>query len=183
MEFQNIYIPIDIIDIIYKKIPKLKDKENFYKVNKSFYKNYHEKTKMYYLEVYLNIDYLKFYNLLNKYDYEKVDMKYLEKICFESFKYLNSYAYIYLGNTQKFGDYRFIFELLFKYDIITKYMIEQNYPHFYTHFYPFLEKSIVKNNRKKTIDNINNSDMLFSLKRKFIPNSKKNSTQWIHLVE
>ena len=183
MEIQNIYIPIDIIDIIYKKITKLKDKENFYKVNKFMIENYHEKTKMYYLELYLNIDYLKFYNLLNKYDYEKVDIEYLERICFESFKYLNSYTYIYLGNTQKFGDYRFIFELLYKYDIITKYMIEQNYPHFYTHFYPFLEKSIVKNNRKKTIDNINNSDMLFSLKRKFIPYSNKDNIKWIHLVE
>ena len=81
MEIQNIYIPIDIIDIIYKKIPKLKDKENFYKVNKSFYESYHKKTKMYYLEVYLNVDYLKFYNLLNKYDYEKVDIEYLKRIC------------------------------------------------------------------------------------------------------
>ena len=54
---------------------------------------------MYYLELYLNIDYLKFYNLLNKYDYEKVDMEYLERICFESFKYLNSYTYTYLDNT------------------------------------------------------------------------------------
>ena len=90
MEIQNIYIPIDIIDIIYKKITKLKDKESFYKVNKIFYENYHEKTKMYYLEVYLNVDYLKFYYLLNKYDYEKVDIPYLEKICFESIKFLNS---------------------------------------------------------------------------------------------
>ena len=96
---------------------------------------------------------------------------------------MNSYTYIYLGNIRGFGDYRFIFELLYKYNIITKYMIEQNYPHFYTHFYPFLEKSIVKNNRKKTIDNINNSDMLFSLKRKFIPNYNKNNYKWIHLVE
>ena len=183
MEIQNIYIPIDIIDIIYKKIPKLKDKENFYKVNKSFYENYHEKTKMYYLEVYLNVDYLKFYNLLNKYDYEKVDIEYLKRICFESIKYLNLYKYIYLDNIRGFGDYRFIFELLFKYDIINSYMIEQNSPHFHTHFYPFLEKSIVKNNRKKTIENINNSDMLFSLKRKFIPKSEKNKTQWIHLFE
>ena len=183
MEFQNIYIPIDIIDIIYKKIPKLKDKENFYKVNKFMIENYHEKTKMYYLELYLNIDYLKFYNLLNKYDYEKEDMEYLEKICFESFKYLNSYTYIYLGNTQKFGDYRFIFELLYKYDIINKYMIKQYSPHFYKHFYPFIEKSIVKNDRNKTIENINNSDMIFSLKRKFKPFSKKNKINWVQLVE
>ena len=102
---------------------------------------------------------------------------------FESIKYLNLYKYIYLDNIRGFGDYRFIFELLFKYDIINSYMIEQNSPHFHTHFYPFLEKSIVKNNRKKTIENINNSDMLFSLKRKFIPKSEKNKTQWIHLFE
>lgn len=183
MEIQNIYIPLDIIDIIYKKITKLKDKENFYKVNKSFYESYHEKTKMYYLEVYLNVDYLKFYNLLNKYDYEKVDIEYLKRICFASFKYLNSYTYIYLGNIRGFGDYRFIFELLYKYDIINKYMIQKYSPHFYKHFYPFIEKSIVKNDRNKTIENINNSDMIFSLKRKFKPFSKKNKINWIQLVE
>ena len=183
MEIQNIYIPIDIIDIIYKKITKLKDKENFYKVNKSFYENYHEKTKMYYLELYLNIDYLKFYNLLNKYDYEKEDMEYLEKICFESIKFLNSDKYVFLNNTQGFGDYRFIFELLYKYDIINKYMLKQNSPHFHTYFYPDIIKSIVKNDRKKTIKNINNSQMIFPLKRKFIPCSYKNKTKWIHLVE
>ena len=183
MEIQNIYIPIDIIDIIYKKITKLKDKENFYKVNKSFYESYHEKTKMYYLEVYLNVDYLKFYNLLNKYDYEKVDIPYLEKICFESIKFLNSDKYVYLNNTQGFGDYRFIFELLYKYDIINKYMLKQNSPHFYKHFYPFIEKSIIKNVRKQTIENINNSEMLSGLKRKFIPNSKKNNIAWGYLFE
>ena len=40
-----------------------------------------------------------------------------------------------------------------------------------------------KNDRNKTIENINNSDMIFSLKRKFKPFSKKNKINWIQLVE
>ena len=182
MEFNYIYIPNEIINIIYKNL-KFNDKKNFTKVNKFMIKNYHKTTQMYSLELYVNRDYLRFYKLINKYDYIKEDIEYIKKICFESFKYLNSYAYIYLGNTQKFGDYRFIFELLYKYDIINKYMIQKYSPHFYKHFYPFIEKSIVKNDREKTIENINNSDMIFSLKRKFKPFSKKNKINWVQLVE
>ena len=180
MEFNNIYIPNDIINIIYKNLPKLNDKMNFTKVNKFMFKNNYNKTQIYTLELYLNLDYLKFYNLINKYDYPKEDLEYLKKICFEALKYMNT---IWLNNTQGFGDYRFIFELLYKYDIINKYIIQKNTPHFYKHFYSFLDKSIVKNDREKTIENINNSDMLFALKRKFKPRSRKNKVDWVYLVE
>ena len=180
MEFNNIYIPNDIINIIYKNLPKLNDKMNFTKVNKFMFKKNYNKTQIYTLELYLNLDYLKFYNLINKYDYPKEDLEYLKKICFESLKYMNT---IWLNNIQGFGDYRFIFELLYKYDIINKYIIQKNTPHFYKHFYSFMDKSIVKNDRKKTIENINNSDMLFTLKRKFKPYSRKNKIEWVYLVE
>ena len=182
MELGDFYISDDIINIIYNNLYII-DKINFTIVNKYMFTNYYNKTQMYHLDFFLNNDYIKFYNLLNKYDYEKVDIPYLEKICFESIKFLNSDKYVYLNNTQGFGDYRFIFELLYKYDIINKYMIKQYSPHFYKHFYSFIEKSIVKNDRNKTIENINNSDMIFSLKRKFKPFSKKNKINWIQLVE
>jgi len=183
MEFNNIYIPYDIINIIYKNLNKFKDKRSFTEVNKCMLKYYYKKTQMYSLEIYVNKDYIRFYNLINKYDYEKEDLEYLKKICFETMKHLNLHYCIYLDDIHGFGDYRFIFELLYKYDIINKYMFKQNSPHFYKHFYPFMEKSIIKNERKQTIENINNSEMLYSLKRKFIPNSKKNNIEWVYLFE
>ena len=182
MDINNIYIPNEIINIIYKNL-KIYDKKNFTKVNKFMIKNYHKKTQMYSLELCVNKDYLRFYKLINKYDYIKEDIEYIKKICFEAIKYLNLHYCIYLDDINGFGDYRFIFELLYKYDIINKYMIKQYSPHFYKHFYPFIEKSIVKNDRNKTIENINNSDMIFSLKRKFKPFYKKHNINWIQLVE
>ena len=38
---------------------------NFTKVNKFMFKNNYNETQKYTLELYLNIDYLKFYNLIN----------------------------------------------------------------------------------------------------------------------
>ena len=149
MEFHNIYIPNEIINIIYKSL-KFNDKNNFTKVNKFMIKNYHKKTQMYSLELYLNNDYLTFYNLIYKYDYEKEDLEFLKYVCFEAMRYLNVGDYIYL-------DYRYIFELLYNYDVINKYMIKKNCPYFYKCNYQYIIKSIVKNNRNKTIENINKS--------------------------
>ena len=76
MDIQDIYIPPEIVDIIFSKI-EYKNKKKFILINKYLYKKYNKVIHFYRLDIHLNNDYYKFYTLLNKYNY-KEDKEYLK---------------------------------------------------------------------------------------------------------
>ena len=178
-KYKIIYIPNDIINIVMDKLNRYEDKNNFSMTNSFIYKNYHKRVKIYKLEKYLNKDYIRFYNLLQIYDYEKEDLEYLKKICIKSVKEPTN---VWLNDTVGYADLRFIFELMYHYDIINKYIIQKDY--LPKSFFRDIKQCIVKNNRLLTLKNINNlvPDNILSLKKSFNPCSDKNKDKWVKLL-
>ena len=178
-KYKNIYVPNDIINIIIDKLNRYEDKNNFSMTNSFIYKNYHKRVKIYKLEKYLNKDYIRFYNLLQIYEYEKEDLEYLKKICIKS---VSEPPTIWLNDSVGYADLRFIFELMYHYDIINKYTINKGY--LPTIFFRDIKQCIVKNNRLLTLKNINNMgpDYILSLKKSFNPCSDKNKGKWVKLL-
>jgi len=178
-KYKKIYIPNDIINIIIDKLNRYEDKNNFSMTNSFIYKNYHERVKIYKLEKYLNKDYIRFYNLLQIYDYEKEDLEYLKKICIDA---VSKPPTVWLNDFVGYADLRFIFELMYHYDIINKYLIRQSC--LIKNFFRDIKQCIVKNNRLLTLKNINNMDPgnILSLKKSFNPCSDKNKGKWVKLL-
>ena len=174
-----IYIPDEIVNLIMDKLDRYDDKNNFSMVNSFIYKNYHNKVKIYKLEKFLNKDYIRFYNLLQIYEYDKEDLEYLKKICIKS---VSRPPTIWLNDQMGYADLRFIFELMYHYDIINKYIIQKGY--LPKSFFRDIKQCIVKNNRLLTLKNINNMDPgnILSLKKNFNPCSDKNEDKWIKLL-
>ena len=178
-KYKKIYIPNDIINIVMDKLNRYEDKNNFSMTNSFIYKNYHKRVKIYKLEKYLNKDYIRFYNLLQIYDYEKEDLEYLKKICIDA---VSKPPTVYLNDCVGYADLRFIFELMFHYDILNKYVIRQSC--LIKNFFRDIKQCIVKNNRLLTLKNINNlvPDNILSLKKSFNPCSDKNKDKWVKLL-
>ena len=174
MNYYNSYIPQEIVNIILENITEYKDKNNFILINKYLYKTYNKKIKFYRLEIYLNNDYIKFYKLLNKYNYEE-DIEYLNKILNLSVNNINN---IWENDYMGYFDLRYIFELIYKFNDVIKYINIKNISLKY--LINILNSCIVKN-RCKTIENIEKS-ILSSLKNDFNPISKKNNIEWIKLI-
>ena len=145
MEFiNNIFIPIEIIEVIFKKNNDYNTKKNFYQVNKITYQHFFKDTEFYSLERNLNLNYLKFYHLLNKYDYQTEDMNYLKQIISKSIHF----NIIWENNQSGFIDTRYIFELMYHTDLVTEYTLAYiNNKYFYKHFYKNIKQCITKNNR------------------------------------
>ena len=160
----------DIIILIYNKLVNTKDIYNFIIINKYFYnllKNNFNKLK---LEYYLNKNYICFYKYLQKYNYNKEILNNL------FIKAIHNILTVWSNKQNGFYDMRYIFELMYKGcvlndDIVKNYNLKNN--HFYKHFYFNIINCIVYNNRKKTINNINNSSNLTSLKQNFKYYKKK----------
>jgi hypothetical protein len=172
-------IPEEIVNLIMDKLDRYEDKNNFSMINSFIYKNYHKRVKIYKLEKYLNKDYIRFYNLLQIYEYDKEDLEYLKKICIKS---VEEPPTIWLNDSVGYADLRFIFELMYHYNIINKYTINKGY--LPTIFFRNIKQCIVKNNRLLTLKNINNMgpDYILSLKKSFNPCSDKNKDKWIKLL-
>ena len=105
-----ICIPDEIVNLIMDNLDRYEDKNNFSMINSFIYKNYHKRVKIYKLEKYLNKDYIRFYNLLQIYEYDKEDLEYLKKICIKSVKESPN---VWLNDTVGYADLRFIFELMY----------------------------------------------------------------------
>ena len=179
MEFNKKFIPIEILQLIYKKINDYNTKKNFCQVNKITYQNFFKDTEFYSLDINLNVNYLKFYHLLNKYDYQTEDIDYLKKNIIKSLNFNTIWKDNYIG----FIDTRYIFELMYHTDLVTKYMVKINNKYFYKHFYKNIKQCIVKNNRQKTLENIENHMLCTVLKQNFHPKSLKNNRKWVHLLD
>ena len=174
-----ICIPDEIVNLIMDKLVRYEDKNNFSMTNSFIYDNYHNKVKIYKLEKYLNKDYIRFYNLLQIYEYEKEDLEYLKKICIDA---VRGAPTIWLNDFVGYADLRFIFELMYHYDIINKYLIRQSC--LIKNFFRDIKQCIVKNNRLLTLKNIENmnQDKILSLKKSFNPCSDKNKDKWVKLL-
>ena len=140
----------------------LKDKYNLLLTNSYIKKIVISEIQKYKLIIYLNNDYIKFYEHLNKYDYTP-DIKYMDKVIAKAFIRI---PYIDMNLVCAMYDLRFIFELMFKGYGRDKIKIKNICkPHFYIHFYHKLN-SIITYDRKETINKIEKSHYLFTLKQK-----------------
>ena len=81
-------------------------------INKYLYKKYNKKIHFYRLDKYLNNDYIKFYKLLNKYNY-KEDKEYLEENLNLSINNINT---IWKDDINGYYDLRYLFELIYEYN-------------------------------------------------------------------
>lgn len=116
----------------------------------------------YKLLFYLNNDYNQFYILLNNYNYSEEEQL-MNKIIARAFMRIPN---IEMSLVCSMYDLRFIFELMFHGYGRNKNEIKRICsPHFYIHFYPKLN-SLITCDRKETLDRIEKSPYLFSLKQK-----------------
>ena len=153
-------LPNEIINNIYNIFDKLKDKSYFIQINKNTNKLLQYDFNKLYIEETLNNDYLQFYKLLNKYDY---DMDYLNSLLIKTTEKILT---VWGNRSCGFYDMRFIFELMYKGCIQSSY-INHTAKHFYRYFYNDIKNCIVYNDRQITLINIENSKNLLSLKNKF----------------
>ena len=153
-------IPNEIFLIIYNNIYETKNKKYFIQINKNTNNLLQEDFDKLYFEKTLNNNYLQFYKLLNKYDY---DMDYLNSLLIKAIEKILT---VWGNRSCGFYDMRFIFELMYKGCIQSSY-INHTAKHFYRFFYNDIKECIVYNDRQATLINIENSKKLLSLKRKF----------------
>ena len=180
MDFQNIYIPHEIIDIIFQNMDYL-NKKNFILINKYLYKKYNKKIHFYRLDIYLNNDYKKFYLLLNYHDY-KEDKIYLEKVLNLS---INNLQTVWKNDNNGYFDLRFLFELIYKHKRLIKNLEFKNPYKHNNHIIIAIINTIIlsiKSTRKETLNEINNNSYLSSLKNDFNPKSIKNKKIWMNLI-
>lgn len=149
---------------LFAKIVSYTDIKDAYKmlfINKEISNIISKEIHKYKILFYLNTDYTKFYEILNKYDYSQEE-KIIEKVIIRAFMRIPNIDMTLICSMY---DLRFIFELMFKGFGRNKELIKNICsPHFYIHFYGRLN-SIISSDRKETITKIENSHYLFSLKQ------------------
>ena len=166
-------------DILLKifEYSSIKDKKKLCELNKDFYKLLNPLLQKYKLILFLNNDYLQFYRYLNIYDY-KNEYEYMNKIIIKAFMNIPT---IKATRICCMYDLRFVFELLYN-----KYRVKSNdikiyNTHFYIHFYEKIINCIGKD-RKETIENIEKSKYLFSLKQNPKFKDKDKNFKWISII-
>ena len=126
-----------------------------------------EKLKIYY---YLYRDYISFYNYLNKYHFNIIDIDHLMFLSIKNIKLVYKY------NRFSFYDMRYLFELLYKYDYrLSDTIIKELNIHFYIHFYNHLI-SVIDKDKKITKKNINKNKIIIQLHSDFKAYYKDSNT-------
>lgn len=152
----------ELLTLIFNNLNKIKDKKNFSIINKDFYGNYGgDNIKKLQIEFFLNNDYMKFYEYLNKYTYDDDFLERIGKIA------INNIPAIYGSRSCGYYDMRFIFELMYFGIILDDNLVKKLNKNFYIFFYKNLKACMISKNKKKTIDKVNKQKMLQSLKNNF----------------
>ena len=163
----------DILDTIFLCIKEMKDIRSFIGVNKRFNERYKERINKYKLILYVNQDYLNFYEILHKNNYTR-DRNYIEKIIVKAFMNIPTIRY----KVVDFYDLRYVFELMFLGYGLQSEDIKLYNIHFYIHFYDKIKKCL-KFNREDTLNEIEKSSYLFTLKQ----SSNKIGKTWVSLIK
>ena len=161
----------NIVFLIYNRL-NYKEKYNLIRVNKDLYHLLFDDYNKYKLIKYVNHDYLKYYELLNNYDYKK-DKEFMNLIIVKAFMNIPK---LKPSLVVEMYDLRYIFELLYNGYCPKGSDIKIYNPHFYIHFYSKMKDCIV-NDRKITLSNIEKNSYLYSLKQ----NKFKNNEDWISI--
>lgn len=170
----------DIIILIYDKL-NISDKNNFIKINKLYYDLLISDFKKYKIMLYVNNDYLEFYNYITNYEYNKLNEKiFINKVIIKAFMNI---PHLWLSNYLCLYDLRYVFEILYN-----KYKIESSdikiyNAHFYIHFYQKI-LNCLDDTREKTLENINKTSYLTSLKQNLcIKKNKRNGEnfKWVSI--
>ena len=149
----------DLLDYIFTFINHVMDVRSFILLNKRFYIRYKNILNKYKLKLFLNIDYPKYYQCLEEYDYNnnpiideviKKSISNIPKVC------LTRFAQVY--------DLRFIFELMYRGYALDTVRVKEFNLHFYIHFYDRIKKCLSRD-RQSTLDNVEKCSYLISLKQ------------------
>lgn len=161
MEINEIYITNDIIDLLLNQL-NLKNKINFIKSNKIIYHNFKKIYEKYKIYLFINNDYLIFYNYLKNNYYSIDDLNDFIKIS------IRDIPTVYKNNICGFYDLKYIFELFYlnQNNLLLEDEIRNINLHFYIHFYHKLI-NILNNDRQKCIKNIEKTKYLISLHKNF----------------
>lgn len=168
MEINDIYITNDIIDLLLNQL-NLKNKINFIKSNKFIYHNFIKLYEKYKIYLFINNDYLIFYNYLKNNDYSINDLNDFIKIS------IRNIPIVYKNNICGFYDLKYIFELFYinQNNLLSDSEIKNINLHFYIHFYEKI-KNILNNDRNICIQNIEKTKYLISLHQNFYGFYKSN---------
>jgi hypothetical protein len=172
-------IPHDIIFYILDNIDTYRDKINFISTNKSYYHGFIDDLKKYKLIKTINNHYYETCELLDKYEYDS-NSSFMDDVLEKTLLHIPT---IWSNTTCGFYDMRYIFELMFRFKF-SENEIKRLNTHFFTHFYGRIEECIVKGDREKTLENINEKKMLRCLSYNFkIEKNNKNpfNFQWFYL--
>jgi hypothetical protein len=155
----------EIIIKIMNNLEYVKNRYSLSLVNKEYNSLITPEIEKYKLIKYLNNDYLKFYEELNKNEFDfrnKCDLNFMNKVITRSFMNIPT---IQSSRICSMYDLRYVFEFMYNgYDLETDDIKIYN-SHFYIHFYEKIKKCIIHDNRDKTINNIEKCSYLFSLKQ------------------
>ena len=122
-------LPIEILNKIFDNLDKIKDKNNLSIITKEFYNYYGgENIKKFKIQIYLNNNYIKFYEFLNKYKYNDNYLNWLAK------KSINDIPSIYGSRSCGYYDMRYIFELMYYGIILEDNFVEKLNKNFYLFF-------------------------------------------------
>ena len=167
----------DLLDLIFLSVTIVKDIRSFISVNKRMNIRYKDEIEKYKLKIYVNQDYLSFYEYLYRYSYGE---SFMDQIIAKAFMNIPK---IWPSPVVEMYDLRYIFELMCKGYALESEEIKNYNIHFYIHFYHKI-KECLDSDRKKTIQNIEKDSYLFSLKQDpKIKSSSKNGSnfQWISI--
>lgn len=182
MEFCYIFIPNDVVEVILDNINDLHTMFNLVQSCSYLFTKYKNVIPKYKLEKCLYRNYIKFHYLLEFYSKTiNNDTMFIQNLYKKAVYIIPT---VWKNNCCGFVDLRYIFELLYYCNIEDERNISLVNPNFYRLFYKKIISNIEKNNRTKTIENLQKSHpVLACLKKSFVPNSYRNKQKWDQLIE
>jgi len=172
----------DIIIKIMNNLEYIKNKHNLSLVNKEYNSLITPEIEKYKLIKYLNNDYLKFYEKLNNEFYfrDKCDFKFMNKVVARAFMNIPT---VKSSRVCSMYDLRFIFELMYNGYGLDSDDIKIYNPECHYNYYSKIKMCIIRDNRDKTIENIEKCAYLFTLKQnpKFHESIEHVFDRWISI--
>ena len=169
----------DVLDSIFLYLKNIRDIRSFIGINKRLNERYKTEIIKYKIKLYTNTDYLLFYDFLNRYQYEP---EFIDEVIAKAFICVPKF---WPSAVVEMYDLRFIFELMFQGYALNKEQIKNYNPHLYIHFYNKIRECL-DSNRSKTLENIEQSSYLFSLRQNpRIKQTMKNGPNftWISILK
>ena len=175
MNINDVYINDNVLDIMFDNL-NTKQKISFCYLNSYTYNRYTKQIKDS-IYKYINVEYVVFYELFRRYNYNSVEMSVLKENAVYDINPIIDHAGIHT-----YYDLRFIFEIVYKYNcIFDNYEFPKNKSNLKICIENIRKK--ISFNRYETMNNINNDVTLYPLTYIFKPLVyKTREDKWTHLI-